>query len=60
MNKMTKNEYVKRQIELEDELHYLQNLMEYADEEGKDLETVIQDKIEWLYNELDSMAINKF
>lgn len=57
---MTKNEYVKRQIELEDELHYLQNLMEYADEEGKDLETVIQDKIEWLYNELDSMAINKF
>ena len=48
-------ELVKRIVELEDERNYLRNLIEYADEEGLDLETVIYNKLGNLQDELDKL-----
>lgn len=49
------NELVKKIVELEDERNYLRNLLEYADEEGIDVETVIYDKLEYLQDELEKL-----
>lgn len=49
------NELVKQIVELEDERNYLRNLMEYAEETGKDLETIILDKIGYCQDELDKL-----
>ena len=49
------NELVKKIVELEDEKNYLRNLLEYADEEGLDLETVILNKINYCQEELDKL-----
>ncbi len=46
------NELVKQIVELEDERNYLRNLIEYADEEGLDLETVILEKIDYCQEEI--------
>lgn len=56
---MTNKELLEREAEYLDELHYLQNILEYQEETGKSLEEIIQDRIEDIYNELDSIAINK-
>lgn len=40
-------------IEAEDELHYLQNILEYCDNEGVDLESAIQDRITSLYDKIE-------
>lgn len=52
---MDKNELVKKIVELEDERNYLRNLLEYANETGKDLEDVILDKISYCQEELDKL-----
>lgn len=49
------NELVKQIVELEDERNYLRNLLEYAEEEGLDLETVILNKLDYLQNKIDQL-----
>lgn len=49
------NELIKRIVELEDERNYLRNLLEYADETEKDLESIILDKIDYCQNELEKL-----
>ena len=56
---MTTQELLEREAEFLDELHYLQNILEYQEETGKTLEEIIQDRINDIYDELDSIAINK-
>jgi len=46
---------IKQIVELEDERNYLRNILEYADETGKDLEEIILDKIDYLQNELEKL-----
>lgn len=46
---------VKQIVELEDERNYLRNLMEYADEEGIDIETAIYNRLESLQDELERL-----
>ena len=48
-------ELVRQIVELEDERNYLRNLMEYADEEGIDIETAIYNRLESLQDELDRL-----
>lgn len=49
------NKLIKQIVELEDEINYLRTLIEYADEEGINIETVIYNKLEYLQNELDKL-----
>lgn len=56
---MTNKELLEREADYLDELHYLQNILEYQEDTGKTLEDIIQERIEDIYNELDSIAINK-
>ena len=46
---------IKQIVELEDERNYLRNILEYADETGKDLEEIILDKIDYLQKELEKL-----
>lgn len=49
------NELVKRIVELEDERNYLRNILEYVDETGEDLETVILNKINYCQEEIERL-----
>ena len=49
------NELIKQIVELEDERNYLRNLLEYADEEGIDVETAIHNKLDYIQNELEKL-----
>ena len=40
---------------LTDEKNYLRNLLEVAEETGKDLESLIQEKIDMIYKEIDKL-----
>lgn len=39
-------------VALTDEKNYLRNLLEVAEDTGKDLESIIQDKIDTIYQEI--------
>lgn len=42
-------------VALTDEKNYLRNLLEVAEDTGKDLESLIQDKIDMIYTEIDKL-----
>lgn len=44
-----------RIIALTDEKNYLRNLLEASEDTGKDLESIIQDKIDTIYQEIDKL-----
>ena len=44
-----------RIIALTDEKNYLRNLLEVAEDTGKDLESIIQDRIDTIYQEIDKL-----
>lgn len=46
------NSRAERIVELTDEKNYLRNLLEEAEETGKDVEEVINDRIDTIYQEL--------
>ena len=46
------NSRTERIVELTDEKNYLRNLLEEAEETGKDIEEVINDRIDTIYQEL--------
>lgn len=50
---------IELEVELTDEKNYLLNILEQADETGKSVEELVQERIDDIYNELDSIAINK-
>lgn len=56
---MTTQELIEKEVALIDEKNYLLNILEAADETGKSVEDIIQEKIDDIYNELDSIAMNK-
>lgn len=56
---MTTQELIEKEVALIDEKNYLLNILEEADETGKSVEDIIQEKIDDIYNELDSIAMNK-
>ena len=56
---MTTQELIEKEVALIDEKNYLMNILEEAEDSGRSLEEIIQDKIVDIYNELDSIAINK-
>lgn len=56
---MTTQELIEKEVALIDEKNYLMNILEEAEDSGRSLEEIIQDKIDDIYNELDSIAINK-
>lgn len=58
MDKTTKL-LIEKEVALTDEKNYLLNILEEADEENISVEEVIQNRINDIYNELDSIAINK-
>lgn len=58
MDKTTKL-LIEKEVALTDEKNYLLNILEEADEENISVEEVIQNRIDSIYNELDSIAINK-
>ena len=45
-------ENLNRIIALTDEKNYLRNLLEVAEDTGKDLESIIQDRIDTIYQEI--------
>lgn len=49
------NELIKQIVELEDEKNYLRNILEYAEETGKNLEEIILDKIDYCQNEIEKL-----
>lgn len=56
---MTTQELIEKEVALIDEKNYLLNILEEAEETERSLQEVIQDRINDIYNELDSIAINK-
>lgn len=52
---MDKDKLIKKIVELEDERHYLQNLIEYAEENDMSVEDVISNKIAELYEEQEKL-----
>lgn len=46
---------VRQIVELEDERNYLRNLLEYAEETGKDIHSIILDKIDYCQTELEKL-----
>lgn len=42
-------------VALTDEKNYLRNLLEAAEDTGKDLESIIQDRIYTIYQEIDKL-----
>lgn len=46
---------VNKIVQLTDEKNYLRNLLEGAEETGKDLESLIQEKIDMIYKEIDKL-----
>ena len=42
-------------VELTDEKNYLRNLLEAVEDTGKDLESIIQDRIYTIYQEIDKL-----
>lgn len=42
-------------VKLTDEKNYLRNILEEQEETGKDLEEIIQDRINNLYNEIEKL-----
>lgn len=46
------NNLIQRIVELRDERNYLRNLLETAEETGKDVEDVINNRIDDIYQEL--------
>lgn len=42
-------------VELTDEKNYLRNLLEASEDTGKDLESIIQDRIDIIYQEIDKL-----
>lgn len=42
-------------VALTDEKNYLRNLLEASEDTGKDLESIIQDKIDTIYQEIDKL-----
>ena len=56
---MTTQELIEKEVALIDEKNYLLNMLEEANETGKSIEEIIQEKIDDIYNELDSIAMNK-
>lgn len=44
-----------RIIALTDEKNYLRNLLEASEDTGKDLESIIQDRIDIIYQEIDKL-----
>ena len=44
-----------RIVALTDEKNYLRNLLEVAEDTGKDLESIIQGKIDMIYTEIDKL-----
>lgn len=59
MIKMNTRDLIEKEVALIDEKNYLMNILEEAEDSGRSLEEIIQDKIDDIYNELDSIAINK-
>lgn len=49
------NELVKKIVELEDEKNYLRNILEYAEDTGKDIYSIILDKIDYCQTELEKL-----
>lgn len=47
-------ELIKKEVTLIDEKNYLLNILEAADETGKSVEDIIQEKIDAIYDELDT------
>ena len=56
---MNTRDLIEKEVALIDEKNYLMNILEEAEDSGRSLEEIIQDKIDDIYNELDSIAINK-
>ena len=56
---MTTQELIEKEVALIDEKNYLMNILEEAEDSGRSLEEIIQEKIDDIYNKLDSIAINK-
>lgn len=46
---------VNKIVLLTDEKNYLRNLLEVSEDTGKDLESIIQDKIDTIYQEIDKL-----
>lgn len=46
------SDFIQRIVDLQDERNYLRNLLEAAEETGKDIEDVINDRIDDIYQEL--------
>lgn len=46
---------VNKIVQLTDEKNYLRNLLEVAEDTGKDLESLIQEKIDTIYQEIDKL-----
>lgn len=42
-------------VALTDEKNYLRNLLEVSEDTGKDLESIIQDRIDIIYQEIDKL-----
>ena len=53
------NELVNKIVNLEDERNYLRNLLEYADDTGKDLYSIILDKIDYCQTEIEKLEGDK-
>lgn len=49
------NDRINKIVELTDEKNYLLNILEAVDETGLDLETVIQNRIENIYTEIEEL-----
>lgn len=49
---MNENELVNKITELTDEKNYLRNILERAEETGDTIDSIIQDRIENIYNQL--------
>lgn len=48
-------ELIKRLVELTDEKNYLRNIQEEAEECGLDVDTVILNRIERIYDEIEAL-----
>lgn len=49
------NERINKVVQLTDEKNYLANILEEADETGEDLETIILNRIDDLYSEIQEL-----
>lgn len=56
---MNTRDLIEKEVALIDEKNYLMNILEEAEDSGRSLEEIIQDRIDDIYNELDSIAMNK-